>query len=386
MQNKFNINKLFLIFIISIILFLNLIIPIKSNAIEFVDSSNNDNISVASIQASDLIGKEFYIKNMYTGQYLDVSGGIAANGTNVQQYKFNGTDSQRWYMYKNDDSTLSLYSRVTDIEKTYHYALDINGGSAENYANVQIWEINGSDAQKFKMGRTDFSSIVFCTKVTDYSKAVVLNGPTCDQGRNVDQYTFQNHVNEMWILEPVKRNINLGYEYATQNSTHRVSAYPNCNNIGGDCANFVSQCLLASGIHYQNDWYVYRKNNNYSSPTTVDQLNNSWELSDPSPWISAKQFGKYWKSNVTYYKYKGSDITSDPSLAYNLPIQKGDVIQYATSILGLLGDSKHTMYITGYENSSYTVVYHSSDTSTPVNLLSICASHPDYYFIFYDIN
>ncbi len=28
---------------------------------------------------------------MYTGQYLDVSGGIAENGRNVQQYKLNGT-------------------------------------------------------------------------------------------------------------------------------------------------------------------------------------------------------------------------------------------------------------------------------------------------------
>ncbi len=32
----------------------------------------------------------------------------------------------------------------------YRYALEVNNGSGENYANIQIREINGSDAQKFK--------------------------------------------------------------------------------------------------------------------------------------------------------------------------------------------------------------------------------------------
>lgn len=110
------------------------------------------------------------------------------------------------------------------------------------------------------------------------------------------------------ILEPVSRNYTLGVYYAIKNYDNYVSAYPNlstCNDeVGGDCANFVSQCMLASGIHYQNSWYVYRKNGNYFVPTTVKQLNNTWKLADSSPWISARQFANYWKSNSTYRAYK----------------------------------------------------------------------------------
>lgn len=338
---------------------------------------------VKSISNNQLTGKEYFVKNMYTGQYLDVSGGVAANGTNVQQYKYNGTDSQRWYIKDNGDSTVSLYTRLGN-SGTYVYGLDISNGSGENYANVQIWVINGTDAQKFTLTETNYATYVLFTKVSNNSKAVVLNGPTCDQGRNVDQYTFQGHINEAWILEPVDKNSTLSIEYAKANYNSYVSAYPNNDAIGGDCANFTSQCMLAAGIHYQNDWSVYRKNDNYSRPTSVSELNNTWELSDPSPWISAKYFSRYWKKNSSYHYYKGKDITANPSLAWNLSIVKGDVIQIAGSIMGILGDAEHTMYITGYENSTYLLTYHSTNTQSK-SLLDLCATYPNSYFVFYEI-
>ena len=151
-----------------------------------------------------------------------------------------------------------------------------------------------------------------------------------------------------------------------------------------DCANFTSQCMLASGIHYENNWYVYRRNDNYSAPTDSTQLDNSWNLTDPSPWISAVEFGKYWKGNSTFYSYKGKEILNDPSIAWNLPIYKGDVIQIADSVLGILGNSKHTMYITDYDSSTYFLTYHSQN-SERTSLLDLCQQYPDSYFVFYEM-
>lgn len=267
------------------------------------------------------------------------------------------------------------------------YALDISNASAENYANVHIYSINGTDAQKFKILLSSYSSFEIATKVSDYKKAVVLNGPTCDIGRNVDQYTFQLHVNELWILEPVVKDSKLGIEYAQTNYNQYLSAYPNLSNFKNrnvDCANFTSQCMLASGIHYENNWYVYRRNDNYSAPTDSTQLDNSWNLTDPSPWISAVEFGKYWKGNSTFYSYKGKEILNDPSIAWNLPIYKGDVIQIADSVLGILGNSKHTMYITDYDSSTYFLTYHSQN-SERTSLLDLCQQYPDSYFVFYEM-
>ena len=389
-------RKIFILNLLLIIVISTIFMPISQATVENTIYELESNISIyelnnspiARIGGSDIAGKEFFIKNACSGQYLDVSGGIAASGTNVQQYKYNGTNSQKWYIHYNGDETFTIFTKLGS-ENGYAYALDISNGSNANYANVQIYGYNLTDSQKFKIGVGDNNALVFYSKVSNYSKAIVLNGPSFNQGANVDQYTFQNHINEFWILEPVEKTANLGVEYAVANYNKYMYAYPNLTGLGGDCANFVSQCMLASGIHYQNDWYVYRKNENYDRPTTVSQLNNTWELADPSPWISAKQFKKYWEQHVTTYAYKASDIIANPSLAWNLNIYTGDVIQIADkTIFGNVGDASHTMYVTGYTttsgNSTYTLTYHSGETLNK-SLLDICNSNSNSYLVFYKV-
>lgn len=401
MDKKINLKLLCTSSICSIVTLCSLIVPVASNAATLTNEISditdskveymvdgvkplNLNDGNNNMEISDLNGKEFFIKNVYTGQYLDVSGGTAANGTNVQQYKYNGTDSQRWYMKYNGDATFSIYSRLGN-NGSYKYALDIANASADNYANVQIYEINGTNAQKFQIGCTQNSTVVLYTVISNSSKAVVVNGPTCDQGRNVDQYTYQGHVNEQWILEPVGRNYTMGVYYARKNYNSYVSAFPNVTGLGGDCANFVSQCMLSSGIHYQNNWYMYRKNGTYSNISSVSQLNQSWELADPSPWISAKQFANYWTHNATYKAYKGSQITANKNLISSSNMSMGDVIQEADkNLFGNLGDATHTMYVTDVTNGDCVLTYHTNNVKAG-SLLSMCANNPDKYFIFYDI-
>ena len=44
--------------------------------------------------------------------------------------------------------------------------------------------------------------------------------------------------------------------------------------------------------------------NKNSSPLNVNQLDASWRLADPSPWISAKQFNLFWSK-----KYQTETVT-----------------------------------------------------------------------------
>ncbi|MDR2526179.1 MAG: amidase domain-containing protein [Oscillospiraceae bacterium] len=117
-------------------------------------------------------------------------------------------------------------------------------------------------------------------------------------------------------------------------------------------------------------------------------MNNSWALSDPSPWISAKEFNLYWKDIVYDVTYKGQDILNNPSIVYNLSFYTGDVVQMLKKrfLLGGPGDAAHTMYITGYGNHggsmSYLLAYHSSN-AVDKNLIEICEKYPDHYFAFY---
>lgn len=55
--------------------------------------------SYAGTEYTNLNNNWFYIKNAYTGHYLDVDNGFAEPDTNVQQCQYNGSYAQKWYIY-----------------------------------------------------------------------------------------------------------------------------------------------------------------------------------------------------------------------------------------------------------------------------------------------
>lgn len=79
-----------------------------------------------------------------TSSALDVTGGGKKSGNNVQQYAVNGTAAQRWIPVKQANGSFVFYSGLGR-----NLVLDVSGGSVSNGANVQIWTANGSAAQRF---------------------------------------------------------------------------------------------------------------------------------------------------------------------------------------------------------------------------------------------
>lgn len=81
-------------------------------------------------------------------QVLDVSGGAAQGGTNVQLWQANGTKAQRWYLEKSGtDGYFLVVSALSNGKKKL--VLDINAGGSTSGSNLQIWEANGTSAQRF---------------------------------------------------------------------------------------------------------------------------------------------------------------------------------------------------------------------------------------------
>ena len=81
-------------------------------------------------------------------QVLDVSGGAAQSGTNVQLWEANGTKAQRWYLEKSGtDGYFLVVSALSNGKKKL--VLDISAGGSTSGSNLQIWEANGTAAQRF---------------------------------------------------------------------------------------------------------------------------------------------------------------------------------------------------------------------------------------------
>lgn len=76
------------------------------------------------------------------GKCLDVRGSGTGNGTPVQIYTCNGTESQRWTYNEQPGevgATMTAFGKCLDVA---------SGGTADR-TPVQLWDCNGSGAQKW---------------------------------------------------------------------------------------------------------------------------------------------------------------------------------------------------------------------------------------------
>lgn len=117
-------------------------------------SSNGANVQVYTANGTNAqrwyltyVGDGYYtIKHAGTGEVLDVQGAGTEKGTNVQQYQLNNTHAQHWSFVDAGDGLYYIVSRLAS-----NMVLDVCGGKSANGTNVQIYNNNNSDAQKFRL-------------------------------------------------------------------------------------------------------------------------------------------------------------------------------------------------------------------------------------------
>jgi len=145
--------------------------------------------------------------------------------------------------------------------------------------------------------------------------------------------------------------------WAKNNYNTRPSDFPDCDGVGGDCANFVSQAMYHGGIGMFETWYCYKLNNNNPAPQNVTELNASWSLADPSPWISANQFTSFWNSRCDHkYYYACTDYTLSHTDIYYEDIYIGDTIVFY-STTGWWNTPSHVVMITAYDSTNKDFLY-----------------------------
>ena len=123
-----------------------------------VDGANvqqySDNNSPAQRYRIEAVGDGyFYIVNIQSGKVLDVAGGVASAGTNVWQYERNGSAAQKWKFFSADDGgsvfIVSALSGEIQPRLDGSLVLDVFGGELGDGGNIQIYTFNGTAAQKF---------------------------------------------------------------------------------------------------------------------------------------------------------------------------------------------------------------------------------------------
>ena len=121
------------------------------------------------------------LEHVGTGMVLDVCGASDAVGTNVWQWsKIDGSYGQKWVAVPSGDGGYTLVSALNPRR-----CLDVAGGGSSNGTDVRIWEANGAAAQRFEFVNTEPS-------VEPAERGIVKEGvwysliPTCAPANSLD--------------------------------------------------------------------------------------------------------------------------------------------------------------------------------------------------------
>lgn len=150
------------------------------------------------------------ITNVKSGKVLDVSAGSTCLGTNVQQYTACGDANyaQKWIAVPNGDGSVRLLSAVWQ-QRT----LDVAGGSLNSQTNVELYASNGTAAQRFTFIATNPASVDPCDDILkdkgwcvispSANGAVALDvaGGSLNNGGNVQTYSCNGTLSQLFKAE-----------------------------------------------------------------------------------------------------------------------------------------------------------------------------------------
>lgn len=135
----------------------------------------------------------------HSGKSLDVSSSGTTDGTNVQQWGWNGTNAQRWTFELQADGYYKIRANVGTGK-----VLDVNASGTANGTNVHIWSDNGTNAQRWRVESLGGGYYRITPRVNLSSCLDVAGGSGATQdGANVQIWSYGGGTNQQWqILTP----------------------------------------------------------------------------------------------------------------------------------------------------------------------------------------
>ena len=131
---------------------------------------------------------------------------MAKNSSNIQIYESNGSKAQRWVLTKELTIDDIAKAHKGDIEDgTYvirsavnkKFVLDVYDSSLANEANVQIYRENGSKAQNWVIKHDKKGYIIITNEASQ--KVLDVKGGSTKDGANIQQYTSNLTKAQKWI-------------------------------------------------------------------------------------------------------------------------------------------------------------------------------------------
>ena len=144
-------------------------------------------------KVKDLSGTYFIVSANNRNLAVDISGGSKASGANVWLYTLNRTDAQKFIFSKTADGYYTVLNAGSGK------SLDIYGGSPASGTNVWQYNANGSDAQKWEIIDNPDGAVIIKSKLGTVLD--IYNG-NIRSGTNIWAYKGNGSMAQKWILIP----------------------------------------------------------------------------------------------------------------------------------------------------------------------------------------
>lgn len=165
--------------------------------------------------------KCYMFKNVGSNKYLEIEGGVQANGTNVQQWGAGGPASHNvWHVKYVDWGYYYVYSALGDGQT---YLLNVDGNGADG-VNININENNGYSSQYFKFVDNEDGTYTIVTRASRDLSCVAVGADSTDSGANILQWTLNGKNSQKWIIEEAEYT--LPVVTTTTTSTTTTTAAP----------------------------------------------------------------------------------------------------------------------------------------------------------------
>lgn len=249
-----------------------------------------------------------------------------------------------------DGGNFEIDVAYENVMKEEKYIVDLINGLGEN-TNLENWEFNLEylENNMDSIKQTKGVNLAYVESYMEAYKWVRLNENMPEQkvNQNANKFTTAAQV------RATSYSFSDAVSYANKYYKNYNSNYPDWNSAGGDCANFISQCLYAGGKSMKGTPGTKEAAENFANWFSKGTSQNVKNVS--STWRGADAFRNYWQTNATSYK-KFTSVNST-SFSYGF---KGD----AVSLLNNNGRAYHTLIIVDYSSPDFTLAAHTGSTNT----------------------
>lgn len=150
------------------------------------------------VSASFEDGAVFRIKNVNSDLYMQIADGKAENGANIYQQGINETNLAAIWILKDAGDGYYYVASAADE----NFVLDVAGKKADNGTNIDLYQNNGGDNQKFMFLETGDGNYQICTKVSECKSAVEVAESSTSSFGNIQEWELRDAKSQLWTLEP----------------------------------------------------------------------------------------------------------------------------------------------------------------------------------------